>query len=97
MKLTIAAHQWHSNGDHPDDGPAGREGAVVRYFRHPDHPGTSLCPRCHTPLHGHGWIDSGPDGYTVCPGEWIITSPNGAHVPVSTEAFFTLAKALATP
>ncbi|MFE2934871.1 hypothetical protein [Streptomyces sp. NPDC059278] len=96
MKITISAHQWHANGDHPDDGPPGREGEIVRYFRHPGYPGINTCPRCHTLIHEHGWIDSGADGRTVCPGDWIITTPAGDHIPVATEAFFALVKELTT-
>lgn len=78
----LDSHQWFKNGDHPDDGPAEQEGAVVRYFRHPDHPGTLSCPHCHTPLHGHGWIDSGGDGRTVCPGDIIVILDEGQAYPL---------------
>lgn len=96
MRIPITASQWHANGDHPDDGPAGREGLVVRYYRHPDHPGTRLCPQCSMLLARHGWIDSGPDGYTVCPGDWVITTADGHHIPVKSDAFFALCKELLT-
>lgn len=33
--VVVEATQWFRNGDHPDDGPAEQEGAVVRYYRMP--------------------------------------------------------------
>lgn len=86
----LRANQWFSNGDHPDDGPTGREGEVVRYFRHPDVLGSGLCPCCHHTVHEHGWIDSGPSGRTVCPGDWIITAADGHHYPVSHAALIAI-------
>jgi hypothetical protein len=78
--------QWWSNGDHPGDGVGeprtdlmtgetfeAVEGGVVRYFRHPSTPGDSLCGTCGRRFHDHGWIDQGPDGITVCPGDLVIT------------------------
>lgn len=72
---------WWRNGDHPDDGclrsengSAIGEGKVVRYFRHPDGDGSSLCQRCFRYWNNHGWIDSrlvGGDGIVVCPGDLV--------------------------
>lgn len=76
---------WNKNGDHPgdkvgeyvDDGMGGAyqrvEGAVVRFFRHPDpaYAGDKIHPLCNRTWHDHGWIDVGSDGITVCPGEMI--------------------------
>jgi hypothetical protein len=75
--------QWNRNGDHPHDGPADREGRVVRYFRHPDIPGDQICPACGSRVHDHGWIDSGGDGRTVCPGDWVSDDAQ-AEVVLST-------------
>lgn len=50
------------------------EGSVVRYFRHPDIPGTQACSKCGHTMHNHGWIDTLEDGHNVCPGDWIIIS-----------------------
>lgn len=33
--VQIDAVQWFKNGDHPADGPADREGRIVRYYRMP--------------------------------------------------------------
>ena len=79
----VEAIQWFKNGDHPDDNcpdyrdeegkPFQGEGKVVRYFRHPDVDGSSICPKCGNTMHNHGWLDSGRDGKTVCPGDWIVS------------------------
>lgn len=53
------------------------EGDVVRYFRHPDVPGETVCS-CGRTMHEHGWIDSGGAGQTVCPGDWVV-SDGGEH------------------
>lgn len=93
MSIT-KAFQWFRNGDHPDDdchmitpdpssltqfAPFLSEGKVVRYFRRPDIPGTGTCPRCDATMHDHGWIDQGPDGITVCPGDWIAPDGSGGY------------------
>ncbi|MFC4328318.1 hypothetical protein ACFPC0_10820 [Streptomyces andamanensis] len=97
--LPAALHQWHVNGDHPDDHAThpGREGKVVRYYRHPDHPGTVVCPHCHLLMIEHGWIDSGEDGRTVCPGDFILTTTTGDHIPIPADAVVALAKELFHP
>ncbi len=65
---------------HSDERRAkGWEGDVVRYFRHPAIPGASKCVICKIQFHDHGWIDEGGPGTTVCPGDWVITAPNGEH------------------
>lgn len=82
---TVEATQWFGNGDHPDDhsqlgqdstGIRMSEGKVVRYFRHPNVPGTKKCDFCGLMMEIHGWIDQGEMGITVCPGDWI-TDDNG--------------------
>jgi hypothetical protein len=87
--MIISAHRWFKNGDHPNDcvfrpfldtqrlPTELREGLVVRYFRHPEVNGESVCPDCHKTMHEHGWIDSYPAGSTVCPGDWIVTLLGG--------------------
>lgn len=57
-----------------DDPPAHfkSEGQVVRYFRHPNVPGESLCPACKRTADDHGFIDQGGSGYTVCPGDFVV-------------------------
>ena len=71
---------WRKNGDHPNDNvwrpfedtgkipTTPREGEIVRYFRHPQIDGTSICIKCGSIMHDHGWIDCGGDGKVICPG-----------------------------
>lgn len=61
------------------------EGDVVRYYRVPHIPGDRECQDCGNKMHDHGWIDTFDGGYTVCPGDWIITTVNGGHYPVKDE------------
>lgn len=68
-----AVTRWERNGDHHLDGDRGSEGKVVRYYRHPDIPGYTPCPRCNQAMNDHGWVDVGKDGLTVCPGDVLIT------------------------
>lgn len=92
----LTAHQWHTNGDHPeDDAWPGREGRLVRYYRQPDHPSTTPCPHCGHLLHHHGWIDSGGPGRIVCPGDFILTTRAGDHIPIPAEGFLALVQELA--
>lgn len=87
--VLIEATQWHKNGNHPLDDvmrpfedtgkipSEPREGAVVRYFRHPNVNGNRSCEFCNDIMNNHGWMDTGEGGHTVCPGDWIITKSNG--------------------
>jgi hypothetical protein len=98
--VVIDAFQWFKNGDHPDDNatelfdyPTGqrpqviREGAVVRYFRHPAVAGTSECRHCGRTMHDHGWIDTLEGGHNVCPGDWVITGIKGERYPCKPDIF----------
>jgi hypothetical protein len=94
--VVIEAVQWFKNGDHPDDDlpPADKivagertEGAVVRYFRHPDIPGDQECSKCGHLMRDHGWIDTLEDGHNVCPGDWIITGVAGERYPCKPAIF----------
>jgi hypothetical protein len=90
-----ALHQWFAPGDHPQDhATPGREGRVVRYYRHPDVPGSQQCGHCHELMHRHGWIDSGATGHTVCPGDFILTTTDGRHIPIPVDALTALTKEL---
>lgn len=100
---TIEAHQWFRNGDHPDDKVGewaedqlgGRymrqEGAVVQFFRHPDLPGDERHDKCGKTWHDHGWIDQGPDGITVCPGDYVHDL-NHIHVRIGRADFESVFK-----
>ena len=68
--VTVHAAQWFKNGDHPADKatemfdyPNGqrpsviREGAVVRYYRHPNVPDDKPCEQCGKPHIVHGFSE----------------------------------------
>lgn len=89
--VVVEATRWFKNGDHPLDNvwrafedtgappTEPREGNVVRYFRHPQVDGHTLCHVCQQPMNDHGWIDTSPDGYKVCVGDWVVTTALGEH------------------
>lgn len=95
--VTVDAHQWWRNGDHPDDRVGEplpdldgstyerQEGAVVRYFRRPEpaYAGDEFHEICGYRWHRHGWIDTGRYGHTVCPGDWIVQDVEGEYYPVT--------------
>lgn len=97
--VVIEATQWFKNGDHPQDDvlrpfedtgaipSEPREGAVVRYFRHPGHPGDSQCAACLKTMHVHGFIDTLEGSHRVCPGDWIITGVEGERYPCKPDIF----------
>lgn len=91
MKFKVI--QWNKNGDHPNDDvwrpfedtgklpTEPREGAVIRYFRHPAVRGRRRCKLCGDIMHNHGWIEETGAKMTnsyymldgvVCPGSLII-------------------------
>ena len=85
--IVIEAHQWHKNGDHPDDGPSTREGLIVRHFARPDFTSNMVCPDCDGAYQLHGWIDTLEDGHRVCPGDWIIKGVKGEFYPCKSDIF----------
>lgn len=97
--VVIEAFRWFKNGDHPEDDVwrpfedtgqvpiEPREGAIVRYFRHPNYPGKNPCPECPRIMHDHGFIDTKEGGHRVCPGDWIITGVKGERYPCKPEIF----------
>lgn len=97
--VVIEATQWFRNGDHPNDNvfrpfedtgkvpDSPREGAVVRYYRHPGVPGEKHCQHCGRTMHDHGWIDTLEGGHIVCPGDWVITGVNGERYPCKPKIF----------
>jgi len=89
IPVVIEAHQWHKNGDHPEDGPADHEGKVVRYFRRPEPEYASDLVHgiCGHVWHDHGWIDTLEGGHTVCPGDWIITGVANERYPCKPDIF----------
>jgi len=97
--VVIEGTQWWKNGDHPEDacyyidktfqeeqGPLS-EGKVVRYYRHPNVPGSLICEKCEKQMHDHGWIDTLEDWHIVCPGDWIITGVRGERYPCKPDIF----------
>jgi len=100
--VEVQAVQWFKNGDHPEDevgesldqglGLPGhvyerQEGAVVRYYRRPDVPGTHICGQCDNVMHKHGWIETLEGGHIVCPGDFIITGVQGERYPCKPDIF----------
>lgn len=95
--VVIEAHQWWRNGDHPEDNTHSvtatngfdypSEGNVVRYYRHPEVPGTRICQKCERSYYDHGWIDTLEGGHAVCPGDYIITGVQGEHYPCKPDIF----------
>lgn len=93
----VEAAPWWKNGDHPDDncvmfrGKDGvlfaGEGNIVRYYRHPEIPGDRSCARCGFVMNTHGWMDTGGSGRTVCPGDWVVTLPNGQRYAIKAVVF----------
>lgn len=65
----------------------GWEGDIVRYFRHPDMSGETVCGHCQRAMHEHGWIDTLEGGHIVCPGDWIITGVAGELYPCKPHIF----------
>ena len=70
LKLTSYV-QWFANGDFPNESPE-KEGAVVRYFRHPKFDGRDVCPHCNDKYHNHGFIDA-KNSIVVCPGDVLFS------------------------
>lgn len=87
ISVVLDAFRWFKNGDHPEDGPRGMEGKLVRYFRDPDIPDEKICQECGNVMHVHGWIDTKEGGHIVCPGDWIITDIKGEHYPCKPDIF----------
>lgn len=87
LPVEIDAFQWFQNGDHPEDGPEGSEGLVVRYFRSPDVSGSSKCGECGHYMYNHGWIDTLEAGHRVCPGDWIVTGVRQERYPCKDDIF----------
>lgn len=90
--VTIEAHQWFRNGDHPEDNAINQdghevEGLLVRYFRHPGRDGQDECGKCGKIMHDHGWVDTLEGGHVVCPGDWIITGVKGEFYPCKPDIF----------
>jgi hypothetical protein len=98
--VVIKAVQWHRNGDHHNDrigeellDPFGEgtykrlEGAVVRFYNHPDDSADRECEHCGGKMRNHGWIDTPEGGHIVCPGDWIITGVKGEMYPCKDDIF----------
>lgn len=99
----FVAEQWMKNGDHSLDESKPlvnkdgaiflSEGKLVRYFRHPNVSGETLCFRCQQKLDMHGWIDpsrfltSETHGCRVCPGDFVIKDSRDAFSVMNRKDF----------
>lgn len=91
------AVRWFKNGDHPSDNckmfldsdgtPFSGEGKVVRYFRDPSTDPNTVCHKCGYTMHKHGFLDVPPNGFAVCPGDWIVTGFYGGYQRLSDAEF----------
>ena len=93
------AAEWFQNGDHPGDDchmvksefialPMFlSEGKVVRRFRSPWVEGTDHCRDCGNLYRLHGWLDQGPVGQKVCPGDWVVTDKDGIRLAYHPDRF----------
>lgn len=88
--IVVDASRWFQNGDHPEDeytrGTVD-EGKIVRRYRNPDMVGMNRCDICGYFYHDHGWLDTLEGGFTVCPGDWIITGIKGEMYPCKSDIF----------
>lgn len=87
-----ATHVGFKNGVLVHTEPAERkskgwEGDIVRYFRHPEISGDTVCKHCGLIMHVHGWIDTLEGGHIVCPGDYIITGIKGERYPCKPDIF----------
>lgn len=57
------------------------EGKVVRYFKSLNIPGDRACGTCGNPMGNHGELFNvkADDYELVCPGDYIISTPNGHY------------------
>lgn len=71
----VEAVQWFKLGDHP-------EVTATRPFNWPEEDFGWAKQK-----HGEGWIETLEGGYTVTPGDWIITGINGEFHPCKPDIF----------
>ncbi len=50
----------------------------------------SRCGYCGHIMLDHGWLDTGGFGRPVCPGDWIVTSPDGTRYPCRPYVFLAM-------
>ncbi len=55
------------------------EGKVVRYYRHPNIDGQTVCKHCGNTMHNHGWIDT--PRRTVMLNHWHIEDKQRRYEP----------------
>jgi len=81
--VVVEAYQWMGHD------PQRPEDEVVRYFRRPDIPDSSVCPECGEQMYLHGWIDTleSVDGHRVCRCDWIIKGVKGEFYPCKPDIF----------
>lgn len=78
--IIVEANKWLSvSRDNPEVRP---------YPYYPE----VVCGRCGSHMKEHGWINAIEGGYGVCPGDWIVTEPNGEIHAYNPDAFLCLYK-----
>ena len=61
------AVQWFKPEDFPD----------TRFYNACDLRPNGTCRICDKPNKGHGYFDYGEFSFYLCPGDWIVTNPQG--------------------
>jgi len=67
--IPLEAVQWFAIGDHP---------SIKPYERY-DCAGHVICQFCGKRMKKHGQLHIKNECHIACPGDWIITEPNGSH------------------
>ena len=73
----VEAHQWLENGNH----------GVSTYGEPDEFTRGHSCPRCGHKVYEHGLLETLEGGYSICPGDWIITGVKGKRYPCKPDIF----------
>ncbi len=79
--MVVDVIRWLEQGDHS---------AIVQPFHDPIVPSGGACPKCGKRMGLHGSMATGRGRETVCPGDYILTEPNGERRPERPKAFSKL-------
>jgi len=75
--LPIEAEQWFKDGDIPQD--------KNEPFCDGDN---GVCEECQRPLNEHNWRDLTDGTDTLCPGDFVVTTPSGDRLRYSQKEFW---------